>query len=519
MISPINTNNGNKVRIELLPIGAVLEVDKGTPLQNLLSSRGMEFPCGGCGTCGGCRVQILEGYVEPTPEERAMLCREELLDGWRMACYLRADSSLKLKIEQWTMAVLVDDTQLDQTRRQGLAVAIDLGTTTIVAQLLDLSTGKLLGFRTALNPQAVHGADVMSRVRFAFDSPELTTVIRQFLGTMVLDVASGRQDEIVEVVLVGNTVMHHLFCGLDTEPLSHVPFASPSLGQQRFLANDLHWQLPATAPIRFLPCIGGFVGSDILAGIVAVGLNKGDGLRALIDLGTNGEISLGNRHRILCASTAAGTAFEAGSIKMGMRAATGAISRVFQSHDGLECDVIGDVEPRGICGSGLVDAVAAGLNAGIIAPRGRYTHGSKEFPLAGIVKLWQNDVRELQLAKAAIASGMRILLDHWGGVTIEDVEEVYLAGAFGNYVRAESAVRIGLLEASAERLVPSGNTALRGAKMLIAAEDFAVLNIIEHFNLAADPNFQDRFVDCMAFPAAKADAPEAALTEASLAAV
>ncbi len=508
----------NKVRIELLPIGAVLEVDRGTLLQNLLSSHGMEFPCGGLGTCGGCRVQILEGRVEATPEERAVLSREDLLDGWRLACFLRADSDLKLKIEQWTMPVLVDDTQLDRTRRQGLAVAIDLGTTTIVAQLLDLTTGKLLAFRTALNPQAVHGADVMSRVRFAFDSDGLTTVIREFLGNIVLEVASRRQDEIVEVVLVGNTVMHHLFCGLDTEPLSHVPFASPNLAEQHFSARDLNWQLPVTAAIRFLPCIGGFVGSDILAGIIAVELHKSDRLRALIDLGTNGEISLGNRDRILCASTAAGTAFEAGSIKMGMRAATGAISRVFLDHGKMECDVIGDVEARGLCGSGLVDAVAAGLNADIIAARGRFTNGSKEFPLSGLVKLWQNDVRELQLAKAAIASGMRILLDHWGA-TIEDVEEVYLAGAFGNYVRAESAVRIGLMESSIDKLIPAGNTALRGAKMLIGATDFSVLNMIEHFNLAADPNFQDRFVDCMAFPEAKVVAEEAEVAQTPVAAV
>jgi uncharacterized 2Fe-2S/4Fe-4S cluster protein (DUF4445 family) len=505
-----------KVRIELMPIGAVLEVDKGTLLQNLLSNHGMEFPCGGLGTCGGCRVQILEGHVEPTPEEQTLLCREELLDGWRMACYLRAESPLKLKIEQWTMPVLVDDTHMARTRRQGLAVAIDLGTTTIVAQLLDLASGKLLGFRTALNPQAVQGADVMSRVRFAFDSQELTTIIREFLGGMIVDVAAERLDEIVEVVLVGNTVMHHLFCGLDTEPLSHVPFASPNLGEQRFTAKDLAWRLPNSAAIRFLPCIGGFVGSDILAGIIAVGLHTGSRLRALVDLGTNGEISLGNSERILCASTAAGTAFEAGSIKMGMRASTGAISRVTRNHAGFECAIIGDAEPRGICGSGLVDAVAAGLNAGIIAPRGRFNDGAKEFPLAGAVKLWQGDVRELQLAKAAIASGMRILLDHWGA-TIEDVEEVYLAGAFGNYVRAESAVRIGLLESSAERLVPSGNTALRGAKMLIGEEHFPVLDMIEHIGLASDPNFQDRFVDCMAFPESKVVAPEAEPADATVA--
>jgi uncharacterized 2Fe-2S/4Fe-4S cluster protein (DUF4445 family) len=499
----------DKVRIELVPLGAVLEVDRGTALENVLMTRGMEFPCGGLGTCGGCRVQVLEGRIDATPEDEAALSREELSDGWRLGCRVRAVSPLKLKVEQWTMPVLTDDTQLAKTRRTGLVVAIDLGTTTVVAQLLDLSTGKLLGLRTGLNPQTVQGADVMSRVRFAVDSIELTTLIRDFLGSMVHDVSGGREDEIVEIVLVGNTVMHHLFCGLDVEPLTHVPFASPNLGEQRFIATDLGWKLPSSTVIRFLPCIGGFVGSDILAGIIAVGLHTGSDLRALIDLGTNGEISLGNRERILCASTAAGSAFEAGSIKMGMRAATGAISRVFLNHNGMECTVVGDVEPRGICGSGLVDAVAAGLDSALIGCSGRVTNGQKEFPLAGTVKLWQADIRELQLAKAAIASGMRILLDRWGA-SIEDVKEVYLSGAFGNYVRAESAVRIGLLETNVDRLVPSGNTALRGAKMLIGAEDFPVLNLIEHVGLAADPNFQDRFVACMAFP----EAPEPAATEA-----
>jgi uncharacterized 2Fe-2S/4Fe-4S cluster protein (DUF4445 family) len=496
------TGNANKVWIELAPLGAVLEVDRGAALENVLMTRGMEFPCGGLGTCGGCRVQVLEGQIEATAEDEAALSKEELSDGWRLACRVRTVSNLKLRVEQWTMPVLTDDTQLSRTRRKGLVVAIDLGTTTIVAQLLDLSTGKLLGLRTGLNPQTIQGADVMSRVRFTMGSPDLTPLIRDFLGNMVHDVAAGREDEIIEVVLVGNTVMHHLFCGLDVEPLTHVPFASPNLGEQRFTAVDLGWQLSSSAVIRFLPCIGGFVGSDILAGIVAVGLQTGTDLRALIDLGTNGEISLGNRDRILCASTAAGSAFEAGSIKMGMRASTGAISRVFLHHDVMNCAVIGDVEPRGICGSGLVDAVAAGLDGSIIGTSGRFTNKSKEFTVGGTVKLWQADVRELQLAKGAIASGLRILLDRWGA-SINDVKEVFLSGAFGNYVRAESAVTIGLLETSVDRLVPSGNTALRGAKMLIGAEDFPVLNLIEHVGLASDPHFQDQFVTCMAFPEAE----------------
>jgi uncharacterized 2Fe-2S/4Fe-4S cluster protein (DUF4445 family) len=261
-----------------------------------------------------------------------------------------------------------------------------------------------------------------------------------------------------------------------------------------------------------LPCIGGFVGSDILAGIIAVGLHTGNDLRALIDLGTNGEISLGNHERILCASTAAGSAFEAGSIKMGMRASTGAISRVFLNHHGMDCTVIGDVEPRGICGSGLVDAVAAGLDGGIIGISGRFTDRSKEFTVGGTVKLWQADVRELQLAKGAIASGLRILLDRWGA-SINDVKEVFLSGAFGNYVRAESAVKIGLLETSVDRLVPSGNTALRGAKLLLGAADFPVLNLIEHVGLASDPHFQDQFVTCMAFPEAEVAASRNAVSQ------
>jgi uncharacterized 2Fe-2S/4Fe-4S cluster protein (DUF4445 family) len=192
----------------------VLEVDRGTLLENVLMTRGMEFPCGGLGTCGGCRVQVLEGNIEPTPEDIATLSPRELSDGWRLACRARADSPLTLKVEQWTMPVLVDDTHLVGARREGLAIAIDLGTTTIVAQLLDLASGKLLGFRTGLNPQTIQGADVMSRVRFAVDSNELTSLIRDFLGSMVHELIGGREEEVVEVVLVGNTVMHHLFCGL-----------------------------------------------------------------------------------------------------------------------------------------------------------------------------------------------------------------------------------------------------------------------------------------------------------------
>lgn len=491
---------GAKVRIELDPLGVVLEAEAGATLESLLSEYGVEFPCGASGLCGGCKVQVLEGAAEPEEADLLALTEDEIAAGYRLACRLRANSPLKLRVEQWSMPVLSDDTEGTRLGRSGLAVAIDLGTTTIVAQLLDLKTGEVVGLRTALNPQSAFGADVMSRVRASIESPELTRVIREFLGQTIADMAGHRLPEVVEVVLVGNTVMHHLFCGLDVKPLAHVPFHSAHLGEQRLQPEALGWRLAPRARVRFLPCLGGFVGSDILAGILATGLHVGPKLRALVDLGTNGEIALGNSERILCASTAAGTAFEAGAIRMGMRAAAGAISHVFWDGSSLRCGVIGETAPRGICGSGLIDAVAAGLDMGSILPNGRMANGTRELLLHQPVKLFQADVRELQLAKGAIAAGLRILLDHWGA-RMDEIECVYLAGAFGNYVRPESACRIGLLEVPAERLAPSGNTALRGAKLAIGVEEFPVMNIIEHVPLASDPQFEDKFVSCMAFPA------------------
>jgi len=339
----------------------------------------------------------------------------------------------------------------------------------------------------------------MSRVLFALSNPGLTPLIRTAIGGMVGQLAGNRSAEVDEIVLVGNTVMHHLFAGIDVETLSHAPFVPGDAHEQTFLPEQLGWNLQPACRIRFLPCLGGFVGSDILAGIVATNLAAGDRLRVLIDLGTNGEIVLGNRERMLCASTAAGPAFEAASIRMGMRAASGAIAHVFLRDHALECHVIGDAAPRGICGSGLVDAVAAGLELGAIMPSGQLADGAKEFPVSGPVTLAQNDIRELQLAKAAIASGLRLLLRRWGA-THDDIEAVHLAGAFGNYVRRESAVRIGLLEMAPCKIIAAGNTALRGAKMMLLSAGIPPLPPIEHVSLAFEPGFQDTFIDCLKFP-------------------
>jgi uncharacterized 2Fe-2S/4Fe-4S cluster protein (DUF4445 family) len=286
--------------------------------------------------------------------------------------------------------------------------------------------------------------------------------------------------------------MHHLFAGLDLAPLARAPFYSANLGAQRISAAELDWPGPA----EFLPCLGGFVGSDILCGIVATNLHQRPQAAALLDLGTNGEVVVaGGSGEILCASTAAGPAFEGGRIAAGMRAGPGAIDRVHLAPDtrALDCHVIGGGSARGICGSGLVDAIACGRELARIAPSGRML---SPFYLADGVALTQSDIREFQLAKGALAAGLRLLAPR-------RLAELHLAGAFGNYIHQASARAIGLLPPDVP-VVAAGNTALRGARMLLltpgtrARTIAAILAQCRHVDLAANSEFQQTYAEMMA---------------------
>jgi len=498
-------------RVTLRPVQTELTAPAGTALRDLLFAQGVEFPCGGQGRCRGCRVHVLEGQASINDAQRERLSTEELDQGWRLACQCALEDDLVIELRQWDAAILVDESPFAFHPRAGLGVAVDLGTTTLVAQLLDLSTGRVLAVRTALNCQARFGADVMSRVDFGAakgGEQQLRDLIRQQIGSLIEQLvfaANVPQSEITDVVVVGNTVMHHLFCGLDIEPLSRYPFESEQLGLQTFRPGDLDWKLSSEARVRFLPCLGGFVGSDLLAGILATNLSERDELIGLVDLGTNGEIVIGNRQRILCASTAAGPAFEGARISMGMRAATGAISEVKLEDRAITCRVLGNAEPQGLCGSGLVDAVAAGLELGRIQSSGRFADGASAWELAAPVVLTQKDIRELQLAKGAIAAGIRILVDRFGP-SAGELKKLYLAGAFGNYINRASAQRIGLINFPSDKVEAAGNTALLGAKLALflpEGEDGSFTSLrqrTEHVPLNADQNFQDTFVEEMAFP-------------------
>jgi len=492
------------IKIRLEPLGKTIEVKSGVSLKDVLWDFGVEFPCGGEGLCRGCLVKIINGNLELNDVQRRKLSEQEIQDGLRMACQCRVFEPVTLELIQFETAILGDETGIQAKYVGGLGVAIDLGTTTLVVQLLDMRNGNILGVRSALNPQAQHGADIMSRIDFALNksgAATLRNLILKKLGAMIGELLTESDLPLKKIVIVGNTAMHHLFNGIDVLPLSRFPFQPEQDGEFVWKASDLKWNFRSNPDVIFLPCLGGFVGSDLLAGIITVGMSESEEMIGLIDLGTNGEVVIGNKRRILCSSTAAGPAFEGAKISQGMRASTGAISKVTIRDKQLAYEIIGNGLPKGICGSGLVDAVACGLQLGRIASSGRLLDSRKILELIPPVSITQNDIRELQLAKAAIAAGVEILLKQLS-LQKSDLHEVHIAGAFGNYINLSSARRIGLLNFNDSVLIQSGNTALRGAKLALFREDNfdEILQKVEHVPLAADPEFQDIFVDQLAFP-------------------
>jgi uncharacterized 2Fe-2S/4Fe-4S cluster protein (DUF4445 family) len=497
-------------RVTVGPVGAELEVEDGASLSDALVRLGVEFPCGARGECRGCRVRVTEGALAETPADRKRLTSAERRDGWRLACSATVTGPLSLELRQWAGPILTDETPFAFEPASGFGIAIDIGTTTVVAQLLDLATGHILATEAAYNPQARWGADVMSRIGAASESQgmaRLVAAIRTKVAALVAGLAAKvpAQEKVRRGVIVGNTVMHHMFLGHSVAPLSHYPFEPERPEGQRATGRDFGWAEPADgAIVHFLPTLGGFVGSDILAVILATGIHLSTPVVGAADLGTNGEIVFGNIDRILVASTAAGPAFEGARIEHGMRAAQGAIDRVVVRADAWDAHVLGGGEARGICGSGLVDAVAVGLELGRIHPTGRM---EAPWILSGGIGLSQRDVRELQLAKGAIACGARILIRQIGA-RADAIGEFFLAGAFGNSVDVASGCRIGLFATGPDVVRPVGNAALLGAKMALLTPDLGerfcseIVPKVRHVSLERDTGFQDLYADEMLFPEA-----------------
>lgn len=499
-----------QVTLRLEPLGRKLALTRGTSLRLALQECGVEFPCGGRGRCGRCRIRQVDGFLDGGGDQVQILSARELAQGWRLACRCTVECDVTLEIGQWETVILGDHSAFVFEPRDGLGIAVDLGTTTIVAQLVDLRSGRVLAVSTAVNPHAVHGADVMTRIDLALAGARvgMTSELRASVGGLCSRLFDAQSPDarvsLERVVIAGNTLMHHLFCGIDPGPLAQAPFEPREGGLHSFRADELGWCFGPRPVVSFLPCIGGFVGSDVLCGIAATGMARRTSPAVLIDLGTNGEIVVGNSERLVCTSTAAGPAFEGGRIGMGMRATTGAISEVMVERGRIRVRVIGNSPARGICGSGLVDAVAAGLELGLIDSSGRLA-GGKPLRLARAVELTQHDIRQLQLAKGAIAAGVRTLAARSGSDASRSTT-TYLAGAFGNYVNRDAARRIGLIDTPETLIEPVGNSALLGAKMALFDPDSGLEALdslrrrIEYVPLATDPDFQQGYVRELHFP-------------------
>ncbi len=458
---------------------------------------------------------------------------------------LRALRQLPFALRQGNgrITLLIADNQIVRIEagagpEQLLGIAFDIGTTTVVGYLLDLETGAQVAVASLLNPQTRYGDDVVSRIDFSArdDGAGLHTLQREIvraLNQIISDTtkaAGASPEDILGMVVVGNTTMHHLFLGISPAALARSPYVPVVTEATCVTGREMGLTIYPEGHVWVLPNIAGWVGADTVGVILATGLHEHEGVALAIDIGTNGEMALGSRERLVTCSTAAGPAFEGAHLSCGMRAADGAIDAVKIDGD-VRWHAIGNSAPRGICGSGLVDLVAEMLQSGIVDGTGMMqdadtlrSNGTealaarlrqsrlREFVLVDArdgaggreLVVTQRDVRELQLAKGAIRAGIQILMKELG-IGPEDVVRVYLAGAFGNYIKPSSALTIGLIPhfPNAE-IVPVGNAAGSGARMALlskAAREEAtlILRQVEYLELSGRPDFQDEFAEAMIF--------------------
>ena len=471
-------------RITVLPQQQNIQATVGENLLDILQKAGLiqDAPCGGNGTCGKCKV---------------------LVDGKEvLACQTTVDRDLTVVLPRTQdIVVLTDGICVDTARDAGLCLALDIGTTTVAAFLME--NGEVLALESRKNPQSAFGADVVSRIGFAVkgQADNLTAAIRNCVAEMTQSLLSKtKKTQLDKVCVVGNPAMQQLFLGLPVDNLTTPPFR-PLLTNAETTDGGNYIPAWTGATLLIVPDIAGYIGADTVACILATGMDQTEKITLLVDIGTNGEMVLGNRNRLVACATAAGPALEGAGIQCGMQAARGAIDHVDRD---LNCHVIGSEKAVGICGSGLLDAVAVALDKGWINERGRILREDRLLPLADGIFLTQEDIRQFQQAKGAIAAGIRLTANHLG-VSLQDIETVYLAGAFGTFLDPRSACRVGLLPAELEhKIQPVGNAAGSGARMMVSSRNaFAradvVVSAVEHLELATLPGWARCFAQSMRF--------------------
>src|SRR5436309_6862456 len=618
-MEPTVAAKAEKVKVTFLPRETTTRVPAGTTLFHAAAWTGqpIESTCGGRGTCGKCRVQIVEGAAPVTPADLQHLGQEDIDCGWRLSCQTEVRFEMVVQVPRLLTTpktamfgvgrqVLLDpnvhkvhlrlaeptlhdqrsDYQRikDALREEGFAmtaslpvlrtlpktlreaefdvtvvlcgdsliaveagdttnecygVAFDVGTTTLVGTLMDLNNGEARAVGSTLNAQAIHGGDVLSRISYTMGKKEGLEEL-QHLATFTLNGIIERlvgesgvpASRVYEITVAGNLTMMHLLLGIDPEPISVTPFASAAAHGLDLRACDLGIAIHPEGRVYLFPAIGAYVGGDIVAGLLATAVPRGNRLRLFVDVGTNGGVTLGHEPRCVATAAPAGPAFEGAEISCGMRATTGAIEGVQITDDAVGLQTIDDAPPVGLCGSGLVDVVAQLYKRGLMDATGRMrsaeeiahavpaslaarlitVDGVRAFVLATAqetggrpVVFTQKDVRQLQFAKGSIASGIKVLMKVMG-VGPADLHEVLLAGAFGSYIHPDAARIIGLVPAvPLDRIRAVGNAAGEGAKIALlsyrereAAE--AMPSRVEYIELSGREDFNDIFMGVLGFP-------------------
>lgn len=496
--------------------GIEKNVKIGTLISEVLQEMpDFRMPCAGHGRCGKCKVWANGALSEPNENERKYLTKQELEEGIRLACQTKMIGACAISvIKDGKMEVVLDanpvffdneiNSKFTRSLFQHLGAAVDIGTTTLAVSLYDKNG--LAGQEGSVNPQVSFGADVISRIESSLNGngAKLAESVRCGIRDLLKQVCENcgyRVDEIDTLVITGNTVMLYLLANRNPVALSQAPFVADWLAGEWISAKELGLGCPEGKV--YLPrCISAFVGADITMALLNAQICRDDKKRLLVDIGTNGEVALWTGEKLLCCSTAAGPAFEGTGLSMGMTARADAISKVFLQDGKLEVQVIGNQEPTGICGSGVIDAVSCLLRSGLMDETGYLEE--EEALISGNVKMTQEDIRKIQLAKSAICAGIESVLNK-EGICVDDLEELLVAGGFGSKIDLENAMQIGLLpKMDVKRIKICGNAALAGAEMLLCqgallGEEKNLVQKCQGLNLATDFFFQERYIEGMMF--------------------
>ncbi len=471
----------------------------------------VDAPCGGHGTCGKCRV-TLEANGK---SEEVLACQTPAASGLTV----RVGGEGRMSVSEFGRGGLFAADGED-----GVGAAIDIGTTTVVVHLFSLFDGKRLGTKSGANAQRPYGADVISRISYADKNgaAALRAAVAGQITAYILALCENAgfdKSGVRRIAIAGNTVMEHLFAGLDPTPIGVAPFTPVSLFKEDDPRAAAFPDFP-NAALFLSPCVAGYVGGDITAGLLSCGAEREPSPCLFLDVGTNGEMALCRGGKFDCCATAAGPAFEGAEITCGMAGVAGAVNAVACENGAIRCSVIGGGEPAGICGSGLIDALAVMLSLGAVDETGRLRadadgparaflgkneHGNVFFLTHDKrVFITQNDIRQVQLAKAAVAAGLRVLVDG-AGLAFADIAKLFLAGGFGSFIEKRSAVAIGLLPRELlERIEVVGNSAGDGACSALLSDDarrslYRIADNCRYTELSSSAEFMDAYVEQMGF--------------------